>query len=252
MTSNQSNAPEVQDLDANATLSAALAEIQEIALQLYQWNWIDTTGGSLSVRLPQDPDLFAMTPTHSGFRDRWNIRDSGLVVLDKNLNLHRYSTSQYRAHPSAVVHRKIFDVFPEANSIIHTHAPHSLVFACAGKAIEPLTLHSKILGSVPCFSSDADEIRDRSGGLVAAKEERMTSGVEGYAYAHKHFLEVLPQIENILGPRRSELQRHGLAFNVYKHGIFTFGRNLNEAYDNLIRVERNAQVQILSKAAQFG
>jgi len=45
-------------------LSKALAEVDELAHQLYQWGWVDTTGGSFSVRLDGEPDLFAITPEH--------------------------------------------------------------------------------------------------------------------------------------------------------------------------------------------
>ena len=87
--------PEELHLSIGMTLRNTLGEMQEIASQLYAWNWIDTTGGSLSVRLPQDPGLFALTPTHAGF-NRWKLLSDGLVVLDKNLHFMPYSTSQRR------------------------------------------------------------------------------------------------------------------------------------------------------------
>jgi ribulose-5-phosphate 4-epimerase/fuculose-1-phosphate aldolase len=49
-----------------------------------------------------------------------------------------------------------------------------------------------------------------------------------------------------LGKRSQELKRHGLAFTVYKHGIFVLARNIDEAFDNLLRVEKNAQTQIFA------
>ncbi len=49
-----------------------------------------------------------------------------------------------------------------------------------------------------------------------------------------------------LGKRSQELKRHGLVFTVYKHGIFVLARNIDEAFDNLLRVEKNAQTQIFA------
>jgi len=43
------------------------------------------------------------------------------------------------------------------------------------------------------------------------------------------------------------MERHGLAITHYQHGIFVFGRNIWEAFDNLERVEANARAIIFSK-----
>lgn len=74
----------------------------------------------------------------------------------------------------------------------------------------------------------------------------MTTGVTGYQYALEHFRDLLDQIDERIAPRAAELRRHGLAFTVYRHGIFVAARRLDEAFDNLIRVERSAQVQLLA------
>lgn len=237
--------PENERLAIMEMLRSTLCEMDEIARRLYDWNWIDTTGGSMSIRLPERPDLFALTPTHSGFR-RWKLLEHGLAVLDKDLNLTPYSTATHRAHPSAIVHAHVFKEFEKAKVVLHTHSPYSLAFAVKNMAIKPYTLHSQILGEVPCLTSDADQVKDRHSSTVTKREKRMTSGMQGYDYALNHFEELLEQITAVLKPRANELERHGLAFTVYKHGIFVIARNLSEAFDNLIRVERNAQVQILS------
>lgn len=236
--------PEELDFEISATLSTTELEIRELAKQLYAWNWIDTTGGSFSIRLPQKKDLFALTPTHTGFR-RWEV-NSGLVVLTHELELSHHSTSQFRAHPSAIVHAKVYEVLPNAGAVIHTHSPFSLTFACAGKDIEPYTLHSQILGNVPCLASNADDVKNRSTEFIHETEQRMTSGMVGYKYAFEHFEQFLVHMKEHLLCRHDELRRHGLAFTVYKHGIFVVARSLSEAFDNLIRVERNAQVQLLT------
>lgn len=233
------------DSSVMATLNDATKEMQEIASCLYNWNWIDTTGGSMSIRLPQNPDLFVLTPTHSGFR-RWKLLGDGLVVLNHELELSPLTTSRHYAHPSATIHAVIFKEFPKVGAVIHTHSPYSLAFAVKGKAISPVTLHSQILGEVPCLSSDADELKDRSASTINERERMITTGVQGYDYAMDHFQKLLKELLVEFKPREKELKRHGLAFTVYKHGIFVMARDLSEAFDNLIRVERNAQIQLLS------
>jgi L-ribulose-5-phosphate 4-epimerase len=242
---NQKSSKE-EHASVTATLNDGVREMQDIASRLYDWNRVDTTGGSMSIRLPQRPVLFALTPTHSGFR-RWKLTEDGLVVLNHNLELSPFSTSRYCAHPSAIVHALIFKEFAQVNAVIHTHSPYSLAFAVQGRPILPVTLHSQIIGEVPCLPSNADEMGDRSVSTVDEKERQITTGIQGYDYAMLHFKGLLEEIAARLKPREQELRRHGLAFTVYKHGIFVMARNLSEAFDNLIRVERNAQVQLLSR-----
>ena len=237
--------PEDKKLEIHGFLTSTINDINEILSQLFAWNWVDTTGASVSVRIPMAEKLFAMTPTHAGFR-RWNIKNDGLVVLDSKLSLSEYSVSAYRAHPSAVVHNYIYENFELANAIIHTHSPYSLAFASLKRDIHPTTQQSQMLGIVPCLESEVDELADRGTRFIDAKEERFTSGMEGYDYALQHFDSLPAELLERLGGRQDELRRHGLAFTIYKHGVFILARNLDEAFDNLIRVERNCQVQIYS------
>lgn len=167
-------------------------------------------------------------------------------MLNRKLERSTFSTSPLPAHPSALIHSHIYGELPLANAVIHTHSPHSLVFACHGRTIQPFTLQSQTLGEVPCFDSDVDAVKERHRTLLDAQKESITSGVSGYRYAQKHFESIPQQITKVLSSRKHELKRHGLAFTVYKHGVFVCARNMSEAFDNLIRVERNAQVQLLS------
>jgi ribulose-5-phosphate 4-epimerase/fuculose-1-phosphate aldolase len=42
------------------------------------------------------------------------------------------------------------------------------------------------------------------------------------------------------------MEKHGLGVNHFEHGIFVFGRNMGEAFDNLERAEANARALLLS------
>ncbi len=220
--------------------------MQIIASTLYSWNWIDTTGGSFSVRDASDPSSYWITPRHTGFR-RWNIQRDGLQHLDRELNAIQDSTAQLEAHPSAMIHQLIYAEFQYAGAIIHTHSPYSLTFACMRKCLTPLTLQSQILGEVPCFESDVDTIKDRHINYGGRPDIQKHSGTKGRDYVYDHFDGLRAPILQLAIARRHELRDHGLAFTIYKHGIFVIARNLNEAFDNLIRIERNAQVQILKQ-----
>ncbi len=228
-------------------LDGILAEMREIVGHLFSLGFIDTTGGSISVRLNTGSNIFALTPTHSGFR-RWKL-DEGLVVLDENCERVEGSGSQRPAHPSAFVHAFAYKAVPLANAVLHAHAPYSLVFASKGKTIHPYTLQSQVLGDVPCFFNDVDEVKVRNQWILDKSEQQFTSAVAGWDFGPAHFEYLYEPILKVLGPRADELQKHGLAFTFYKHGVFVVARTLSEAFDDLIRVERNCQVQLLTESS---
>ncbi|MEK3885697.1 class II aldolase/adducin family protein [Paenibacillus sp. PL2-23] len=226
-------------------LESIQSTIKELAQRLYDWNYIDTTGGSFSVRFRDGENTFALTPTHSGFR-RWSLNE-GLVVLDENCNRDPLSTSSQPGHPSAMVHAEIYKRFPFANAVIHTHSPYSLTFAANKQTIKPYTLQSQVLGEVPCVEGNDDFTPTKHRDFVGETEYSFTDGMAGFKHTFRGFSALKENMIEFLEPRAAELESHGLAFTNHKHGIFVIARTLDEAFDNLIRIERNAQVQLLSR-----
>lgn len=216
--------------------------IYDIALQLYQWQYVDTTGGSFSQRLDKD-GTFVLTPTHAWF---WRWKQQGLVVINPDFSRNSHSTSPRPVHPSAIIHKAAYDYSKKIWAIIHVHSPYSNTFSTQKKSIHPFTLQSQILWEVPCFNSDVDEVIQRHSRFIKSKEKPLNNVMSWYDYALKHFEGFLTEMRLFLGSRWQELKRHGLAFTVYKHGIFVLARNIDEAFDNLLRVEKNAQTQIFT------
>ncbi len=216
--------------------------IYDIAMQLYQWQYVDTTGGSFSQRLDKN-GTFALTPTHAWF---WRWKPQGLVVINPDFSRNPHSTSPHPVHPSAIIHKAAYDYSKKVGAIIHVHAPFSNAFATQKKSIYPFTLQSQILWEVPCFDSDVDEVTQRHTRFIKSKEKPLNDVISWYDYALKHFEWFLTEMRLFLGKRSQELKRHGLVFTVYKHGIFVLARNIDEAFDNLLRVEKNAQTQIFA------
>jgi L-fuculose-phosphate aldolase len=50
-----------------------------------------------------------------------------------------------------------------------------------------------------------------------------------------------------LEPQKSALEKHGIATLVPQHGIVVVGRDLDDAFDTLERIETNAQAILLGK-----
>jgi ribulose-5-phosphate 4-epimerase/fuculose-1-phosphate aldolase len=60
-----------------------------------------------------------------------------------------------------------------------------------------------------------------------------------------NLLEYRPQLEQLIAPRAGEMERHGLAFTLYRHGAFTVGRHLEETVDLMLRLEETARTALL-------
>ena len=54
-------------------------------------------------------------------------------------------------------------------------------------------------------------------------------------------------VAEILKRRNNEFTRHGIVVTHYEHGLFAFGRSVEEAFDNAYRSVRNAQTIIFSR-----
>ena len=59
------------------------------------------------------------------------------------------------------------------------------------------------------------------------------------------------KVGEILHRRNAEFEKHGIVVTHFEHGLFSFGRNLNEAFDNGYRSVRNAQTTIYGRMLQM-
>ncbi len=55
-----------------------------------------------------------------------------------------------------------------------------------------------------------------------------------------------------MAPRSAELDKHGLAFLVYRHGAYVFARSLDEAFENYYRVESGARTALYMSIVHNG
>jgi L-fuculose-phosphate aldolase len=218
-------------------------EIVEIVRELWARGHMDTTGVAVSVRT--DENRVLVDPSGTGYR-RGNVSEEEIITIDLDCNLiENGSVSRKLAPANTIIHTNFFKGNQYAQACVHCHAAYSLVFACLGKSINPFTLQSQIVGEVPCVMIDDVKVKENyhSKGF----SEVVPSGLIGRPEVF-HVMKIASQTAlAIMQPRLDEMKGHGLAFTLHRHGIFVFGRNLGEAFDNLERVERNAKVILLSK-----
>lgn len=206
--------------------------------RLKGWGMLDCTGGAVSCRAADGTIL--LTPSGTSFRS-WEMVPSDVIALDPEGRIVD-RTSRLGASGTQV-HLAVYQDFPAVGGIVHAHAPYSLPFASLGRTVPAVTNQLDTLGEIPCLVANDTALKAdvRSGRLQVPVPEGIVQRPEVNA-VNVH--QVIPQLREKLGPRAAEVERHGLAFLVYRHGAFTIARGLYEAAENFARVEVAARTAL--------
>ncbi len=109
-------------------------EIIAIVEELYEARLITPTGGNVSVRIPDEPDGFLITPTrlHKG-----ELRPENIVRVDST-----GKPAERRQRPSVetAMHLAIYAAQPDVEAVIHSHAPLSTALGLVGGRIPPINV----------------------------------------------------------------------------------------------------------------
>jgi len=224
-------------------LESVKQEIVEIAHQMWLRGHANTTGVAISVRV--DDGSILVDPSGTGFR-RCGLTTDEIIVIDEKCELIEGPKSR-RAPVNTVIHAEFYRRFPLAKACVHCHPVYSGVFACLGRTIEPFTLQSKLIGSVPCVMVNDSEAKDEYYRLEDPETVKVPSGLMQRPEVFYVMDRAAKEATSLIRDRADELRRHGLAFTLFEHGIFVFGRNLGEAFDNLERVECNARTILFAQ-----
>jgi ribulose-5-phosphate 4-epimerase/fuculose-1-phosphate aldolase len=211
-----------------------------------RWGTLDPAGGSISVRI--DRTNILSTTANAAF-NRWNITPAHTMVYTIDGGIVERGAAL--APPDAPLHMAVYREFPDCNAIIHTHTPYSLAFASLGLGVPACTNKVDTLGEIPCFVDGDPALKEdvRSGRIQVEVPECMGSRPDVIAgYTHMVNRQVLEHFR----PRADELKRHGLGFVVYRHGLFVFGRHLDEAVENVTRIEVSARTALFQATLQGG
>ncbi len=217
--------------------------ICELTKECWDLGISDSTGFSISQVIP-NTDIVIVDKSGTGFR-RNKITESDLLLIDIDGNLlYQPNRINPRVAPvNVAVHLEAYKN-SDAKSCIHWHDPFTNAFACYGKTIHPLTLQSKLIGDVPCIIVD-----DREQKKEAVKKGAVIdvpSGLHARQDVYYVMKQVGEKVADILKERNSEFKKHGIAVTHYEHGLFAYGREIEEAFENGYRVFRNAQAIIFS------
>ena len=186
--------------------------LARIARLVFERRLTDASGGNLSLR---QEDRVYMTPARAGSKQQWQISADEVVVLDLEGTLVDGPDRRTREWQ---FHLAIYRNFERAGAVIHGQAGYLMAFVAAGKPMPPVLEHTQKFGII---------------------------GLAEFAPAHSG--ELAAKIVAALAPRAAELEKHAIATMVPQHGIIVVGRDLDDAFDTLDRLETNAQAVLIGK-----
>ena len=169
----------------------------------------DFTRGHISMRLPDNPNLFYMKAHSLGLDE---ITMENILTIDLEGNV---VAGTARRHSEVYIHSEIFKARADVNCVIHTHPPYSVALSATGRPLralsQPSALFYKDLG---VYTDTINLIRSHDMGRGVAKA---------------------------LGPHRAVLLKN--------HGVVITGASIEEAVVGVIMLENAAQVQLIAEAA---
>jgi len=204
---------------------------------LIKFRLLDCTGGLLAMRCGGD---HLLASTAGDAFHRWHLSLEDFVVTDLDGTV--IEKHERSAGPALLIALEVFKKFSECNALLHTHSEFSHAFAALDRSVPQASHIAQTLGEVTCIRVEDQRIKEeyRRNPYPVHVPEALPPRPDIAAVNHA----IISQIEGTLGHRRHELVRHGLAFTAYRHGIFVIARNMDEAFNNLARIEASARTYI--------
>ncbi|MFD7057161.1 class II aldolase/adducin family protein [Streptomyces mirabilis] len=213
---------------------------------LKSWEVLNPAGGAVSLRLPDGNILISCT--RLAF-NRWDASVRDFIVLAPDGQIVEQTAGLGAS--GTPMHLDLYRMLPRAGAIVHTHAPYTLAFASLGLPIPSVTNRADTFGEIPCLHANDSTVKadfiadpvplDLPQGMVQRPDVAAVT-----------LLYYRPQLEKLIAPRAEEMQRHGLAFTLYRHGAFTVGRQLEETADLMLRLEESARTAVLQATLTGG
>ena len=167
--------------------------------------------GHITVRDPEDPDMFWVNPFGMSFR---HIRVSDLILVDHTGVVREGNRPVNRA--GFVIHSAVHEARPDVVAACHAHSVQGKAWSSLGRPLDPITQDACAL------YGNHTVVTDGAGAVVLDAEagRALAAGLGG----------------------------HRMCFH-RNHGIFTVGETVAEAAWWFVSTERNCQAALLAEAA---
>jgi L-fuculose-phosphate aldolase len=169
----------------------------------------DYVAGHVSLRLPDDPNLFLMKPAGIGFEE---MTDENIIIVDIEGN--KVSGGGGR-HNEVFIHSEVLRARPDCNAVIHTHAVYAVVFSSLGKPLQAVSNDGAFFANgLPVFDETTELIVNQSRGKAVARD----------------------------------LGQHG-ALLLRNHGIVTAAASMEEAVWLALKLNQACEAQLMAEWA---
>ena len=182
-----------------------------IAKLAFDRKLLDAAGGNITTRFG---NRVYMSRSYAGGHHQWNLRPDDVLVLDLDGNV---LAGEGEFSREGAVHMACYHAFPAAGCVFHAHSLNVMPFVVKGVPIPPM-----------------GEQTDKYGPIGFCK------------WAATHTPELADNVVEALRPLAHELENHPIATLIPRHGIFVVATDLNNAFDTLERIDRNAYIAMMA------
>ena len=201
----------------NDLLSQTRMKIAETGKLVFERHLTDAAGGNISVRVD---DTICITPRYSGSKRHWQLQPNQVLVSDMLGNKLEGDGDVSR---ESKVHYRIYQEFPDAKAVLHSHARNAMVFVASGQPIEPVLEATLKFDTIP---------------------------VTRFAPAHSEKL--ADAIVEVVRGKEEYIRKYATAVLAPWHGLFVIGKDLDAAFDLTERIDTNAYCILMSRLLPEG
>ena len=208
----------VQKVDINDDLLAQTrSKIAETGRLVFARHLTDAAGGNISARVG---DSVCITPRYSGSKGHWQLRPDQVLVSDMSGNKLDGNGDISR---ESKVHYRLYQEFPDATAVLHSHPRNVMVFVASGQPIEPVMEATLKFDTIP---------------------------VTRFAPAHSEKL--ADAIAEALRGKEEYIKKYATAVMAPWHGLFVVAKDLDAAFDLTERIDTNAYCILMSRLLPEG
>ena len=202
----------------NDLLAQTRKKIAETGKLVFERHLTDAAGGNISVRVG---DSVCITPRYSGSKRHWQLQPNQVLVSDM---LGNKLDGEGEISRESKVHHRIYQEFPDAKAVLHSHARNVMVFVASGQPIEPVLEATLKFGTIPVTKNFAPAHSDKLADAIVEALRGKDEAIAKYATA-------------VMAPW---------------HGLFVVGKDLDAAFDLTERIDTNAYCILMSRLLPEG
>jgi L-fuculose-phosphate aldolase len=210
--------PARQDDKTADLISQTRNKIAETGRMIFERHLTDAAGGNISVRVG---DSVCITPRYSGSKRHWQLQPDQVLVSDL---LGNKLDGDGEVSRESKVHYRLYQEFPEATAVLHSHARNVMVFVASGQPIQPVLEATLKFDTIP----------------VARK------------FAPAHSEKLADSIAEALQGKEEAVRKYATAVMAPWHGLFVVGKDLDACFDLTERIDTNAYCILMSRLLPEG